>query len=100
VSTTVMTNRLELASFADIALKAATRLWFVAAVVGQLVFAFAVASCYGLTALRDDLHGWSRFITRGYVPGDRVGNFAVAMHVTSAVIVMLVGAMQLIPQVR
>ena len=43
MSTAVMTNRLELASFADTALKAVTRLWFVAAVVGQLVFAFAVA---------------------------------------------------------
>jgi hypothetical protein len=31
MSTTVMTNRLELSSFADTALKAATRLWFVAA---------------------------------------------------------------------
>jgi Predicted membrane protein (DUF2306) len=100
MSTAVMTNRLELASFADTALKAATRFWFVVVVLGQLVFAFAVASFYGLTGLRGDFHGWSRFITRGYVPGDRMGNFAVAMHVTSAVVVMLAGATQLIPRVR
>jgi tetratricopeptide (TPR) repeat protein len=100
MSTAVMTNRLELASFADTALKAATRFWFVVAVVGQLVFAFAVASFYGLTALRGDYHGWSKFITHGYIPGDRMGNFAIAMHVTSAVVVMLAGATQLIPQVR
>src|SRR6202158_5486823 len=100
MSTAVMTSRLELASFADTALKAATRFWFVVVVVGQLVFAFAVASFYGLTALRGDFHGWSKFITHGYVPGDRMGNFAIVMHVTSAVIVMLAGATQLIPQVR
>jgi hypothetical protein len=39
-----MTNRLELSSVADTALKAAARFWFVVTVVGQVVFAFAVAS--------------------------------------------------------
>jgi uncharacterized membrane protein len=95
-----MTNRLELTSFADTALKAAARLWFVVTVFGQLVFAFAVASFYGLTALRGDYHAWSKFISRGHVSGDTMGNFAVAMHVTSAVVVMLAGAIQLVPQVR
>jgi tetratricopeptide (TPR) repeat protein len=64
----------------------------------QLVFAFAVASFYGLTALRGDYHGW-RF-TNGYVPGVTRGNWAVVMHVASAVAVMLAGALQLVPQVR
>src|SRR5258707_12353416 len=100
MSTAVLTNRLELDSVADTALKVAVRIWFVVAVTGQLVFAFAVASFYGLTALRGNYHGWSRFISRGHVPGDTMGNFAVAMHVTSAVVVMLAGALQLIPQVR
>jgi uncharacterized membrane protein len=95
-----MTNRLELNSVAETTLKAAARFWFVVAVLGQLVFAFAVASFYGLTALRGDFHGWSKFITHGWVPGDHMGNFAVAMHVTSAVVVMLAGAVQLIPRVR
>ncbi|HWY55120.1 MAG TPA: DUF2306 domain-containing protein [Terriglobales bacterium] len=100
MSTAVMTNRLELSSVADAALKAAARFWFVVAVIGQLVFAFAVASFYGLTALRGDLHGWSKFISHGYIPGDRMGNLAIVMHVSSAVIVMLAGAAQLVPQVR
>jgi tetratricopeptide (TPR) repeat protein len=100
MSTAVMTNRLELTSFADTALKAAARFWFVVAVIGQLVFAFAIASFYGLTALREDFHGWGKFISRGHVAGDTMGNFAVAMHITSAVIVMLAGALQLIPQIR
>lgn len=100
MSTAVMTNRLELDSVADTALKAATRFWFVVTVVGQLVFAFALAAFYGLTAVRGDFHGWAKFLSRGYVPGDRMGNLAIAMHVGSAVLIMLAGAVQLVPQVR
>ena len=98
MSTAVMTNRLELSSVADTALKAASRFWFVATVVGQLIFAFTVASFYALTALRGDYHKWN--FTNGYIPGFSVGNTAVVMHVASAVIVMLAGAVQLVPQVR
>src|SRR5258706_3128734 len=100
MSTAVLTNHLELDSVADTALKVAARIWFVVAVIGQLVFAFAVASFYGLTALRGDYNGWSRFISHGLIRGDHMGNFAVAMHVAWAFIVMLAGAAQLIPKVR
>jgi len=100
MSTAVLTNRLDLDSVADSSLKAAARFWFVVTVIGQLMFAFAVASFYGLTALRGDFHGWSRFISRGYVSGDTLGNLAVVMHVGSAVGIMLAGALQLIPQIR
>jgi uncharacterized membrane protein len=98
MSTAVLTNRLELGSVAETALKAAARFWFGVTVIGQLVFAFAVASFYGLTALRGDYHGWR--ITNGYIPGVTKGNLAVAVHLISAVIVMLAGAVQLVPQVR
>ena len=100
VSTAVFTSRLELGSVANTALKASARLWFAVTVIGQLMFAFAVASFYGLTALRGDFHGWSKFISHGYVTGDRMGNFAVAMHIVSAVVIMLAGAVQLVPAVR
>jgi tetratricopeptide (TPR) repeat protein len=100
MNTAALTSWFEMNSVADTALKAAARFWFVVAVTGQLVFAFAVASFYGLTALRGDFHGWSKFITHGYVPGDTMGNLAVVMHVASAVIVMVAGALQLIPRVR
>jgi uncharacterized membrane protein len=100
MSTTVLTNRLELKSVADVTLKAAARFWFVVTVIGQLAFAFAVASFYGLTALRGDFHRWSKSITHGWVPGDTMGNFSVAMHLVSAVVVTLAGTVQLIPRVR
>ena len=98
MSTAVMTNRLELNSVADTALKAAARFWFGVTVIGQLVFAFAVASFYSLTAMRGDYHAWK--FTNGYVPGVTRGNWAVVMHVASAAVIMLAGAVQLIPQVR
>jgi uncharacterized membrane protein len=98
MSTAVMTNRLELDSVADSALKAAARFWFAVTVVGQLIFAFTVASFYALTALRGDYHKWN--FTNGYLPGFSMGNTAVVLHVASAVIIMLAGAVQLVPQVR
>lgn len=98
MSTMALTNRLELDSIADTALKAAARFWFGVTVVGQLAFGFAVASFYGLTALRGDYHGW-RF-THGFEPGVTKGNLAVVMHVASGALLMLAGAIQLVPQVR
>jgi len=89
---------LELDSAVDGALKAAARFWFVVAVIGQLLFAFATASFYGLTALRGDYHGWR--ISQGHVAGHTLGNAAVAVHLLSAVVIMLAGAVQLVPQVR
>src|SRR5229473_1256163 len=98
MSTAILTNRLELSSVADTALKAATRFWFVVILIGQLVFAFTVASFYGLSALRGDFHRWSKSITHGLVPGDTMGNLAVAMHLFSAVVVIVAGILQLVPQ--
>lgn len=98
MSTAVLTSRLELSSVADTALKVAARFWFVVTIVGQLIFAFAVASFYGLTALRGDYHGWK--ISNGFIPGVTKGNWAVAMHLASAAVIMLAGAIQLVPQVR
>lgn len=100
MTTAVWTDRVERVSAADTALKIATRSWFAVAVVGQLIFAFAVGSFYSLTALRGDYHGWSKFITHGHVPGDTAGNLAVALHIAAAVLVLMGGALQLIPSVR
>jgi uncharacterized membrane protein len=98
MSTAVLTNRLEMSTVAESVLKAAARFWFVVTVIGQLALAFTVASFYALTALRGDYHKWN--FTNGYVPGFSMGNTAVVMHVASAVIIMLAGAVQLVPQVR
>jgi hypothetical protein len=98
MSTALLWRRFELKSVADTVLKAAAGFWFAVTVLGQLAFGFAVASFYGLTALRGDYHGW-RF-TNGFIPGVTQGNWAVVMHVISAAVIMLAGAIQLVPQVR
>jgi hypothetical protein len=98
VLTTSLPRRWQLDSVADTALKVATRFWFAATVIGQLFFAFAVASFYSLTALRGDYHGWN--FTHGFTPGVTKGNLAVILHLASAVVIMLAGAAQLVPQIR
>jgi hypothetical protein len=98
-ATAVMIDRrLDLSSVADKALRAATIFWFVVTILGQLAFAFAIATFYGLTSLRGDYHKWN--FTNGFVPGLSMGNTAVVMHLASAAIIMLSGAVQLVPQVR
>jgi tetratricopeptide (TPR) repeat protein len=94
-------ERHSLQSSADTTLKGAVRFWFAVVVIGQLIFAFAVASFYGLAAVRGTSpQAWSQHITHGYVAGDIIGNFAVATHLFSAVIVILAGMLQLTPQIR
>jgi tetratricopeptide (TPR) repeat protein len=85
---------------ADSALKAAAGFWFVVVVLGQLVFAFTVASFYGLSAAHGHWQQWNKSMTHGYTPGHPMGNLAVVIHLTSAVVILLSGAIQLIPQVR
>ena len=69
-------------------------------VLGELVFAFTVASFYGLTAARGNWQQWNKSMAHGYTPGHPMGNLVVAIHLTSAVIILLSGAIQLIPLIR
>ena len=100
MSTALLNPRLGVNSVADKALKTSARFWFLVAVIGQLLLAFTVASFYGLTAVRGDWQAWNKFMLHGYIAGRTLGNFAVALHVFSASIVLLAGVIQLVPQVR
>src|SRR5579863_2723000 len=100
MSTAVISHRLEFHSLADAALKAAVRFWFAIAVIGQSIFFFAVASFYGVTAVRGNWQAWNKFMTHGNIPGRPLGNFVVSIHVFSAAIIILAGMLQLIPQIR
>src|SRR5205814_7545571 len=66
----------------------------------QLLFAFTVASFYGRTAARGDWWAWNQSITHGHVAGNRTGNLVVASHLLSAVIILIAGAIQLVPRIR
>ncbi len=100
MSTSVWTEGYDLNSVADRTLNAAARFWFVIAVAGQWMFAFYVAAFYGGAAARGDLQAWNKVMPHGHVPGDTAGNVAIAMHLLLAVIVIVGGPLQLIPQIR
>ena len=74
--------------------------WFAVGVTGQLLFAFSVAAFYGLSAVRGHWPSWNRFMTHGYVAEQAVGNGMVALHLAAATLVVVSGALQLVPQVR
>jgi tetratricopeptide (TPR) repeat protein len=102
MTTAVLTDRVSsmATSVADTALGAAARLWYLTAVVGQLVFVFAVASFYTSAAVRGNFRAWNRFMRQGYVPGDTIGNVTLAVHILMAVFIVTSGAIQLVPQIR
>ncbi|MEX0315862.1 MAG: DUF2306 domain-containing protein [Allomuricauda sp.] len=74
--------------------------WFVIAVLGQWIFAFYVAAFYGGAAMEGDFMRWNRVLPHGYVEGETMGNLAVAIHLLFAVIVMVGGPIQFVPQLR
>ncbi|MCH8861246.1 MAG: DUF2306 domain-containing protein [Proteobacteria bacterium] len=75
---------------ADKALKTAARLWFLVAVIGQWIFVYYVMFFYGAAAAQGDSEALRQ------IPGDSAGNFAMAMHLILAVIIMVGGPLQLV----
>ncbi len=76
-------SRHSLQDFAGASLKMAAGLWFIVAVVGQLIFATYIAVFYSRVAARGGLHSWNKSI-----------------HLLLAVVIIVSGALQLTPQVR
>lgn len=81
-------------------LKAAGHFWFVVAVLGQLMFAAYITVLYGGGAMRGDITVLATVMPKGHVPGDVIGNTTIIIHLLLAVLIMLGGAMQLVPQIR
>lgn len=86
---------------ANTALKAAARFWFAVTLAGQWIFACYVAVYFGSRVLRNGLAGLAEtHLPNGYIPGDTIGNLAVAAHVFMAALILVAGPLQLIPQIR
>jgi hypothetical protein len=100
MSTAVMTRGFELNVAATKALKAAATFWFAVAILGQLVFAASVAIFYGNSAAHGNWQAWNSAMTKGYQPGHTLSNSAAGAHVAGAVLIIILGALQLIPRVR
>ena len=82
------------------ALRIAAAAWFVVTALGQLMFVIYIAGFYGVATARGDLAAWSKVMPHGYVAGDTFGNTVVGFHLLFAALIMLSGAVQLIPAVR
>ncbi len=100
MSELVLDQKVHVVSSGDRPLQLAANFWFITAVFGQWLFASYLMLFYGGTAARGELHLWKEKLTHGYVPGDSVGNTAVVAHLLVAAMIMLLGSLQLIPQIR
>ncbi len=74
--------------------------WLGAAVFGQLLFAIYVVAFYGRTAAQGRYTAWNQVMPHGYVPGSEALNAVLAMHLLFAVVMMIGGALQLLPALR
>lgn len=82
------------------ALAAATTFWFVVTLAGQFMFVAYVLAVYGGAVVRGKLADWNVVMPHGYVQGDTLGNVAIGLHLLLAAVIMLGGALQLIPLLR
>jgi hypothetical protein len=97
---TALQERHALSHVADKTLHAAAAFWFLVAVIGQWMFVVYIVSFYGRAVMDGDLSRWSKVVSPGYIPGDHMGNFALALHLLVAAIITIGGPLQLIPQIR
>ena len=76
-------------------------LWFLSAAIGQWIFVSYVIIEYIPVLAASGLPGLGETgLPDGYVPGDLLGNIAIAFHVLIAIIIIGGGPLQLIPQIR
>ncbi|GJL91557.1 DUF2306 domain-containing protein [Hyphococcus sp.] len=101
MTTTIQSNASSGVRLSDKLLGLSGVLWFVFAAIGQWIFVYYVAASYipalaryGLPGLKDTA------LPNGHVPGDALGNLAIAFHVLIAIIIIGGGPLQLIPQIR
>ena len=82
------------------ALGRAAAAWCMVAVAGQLMFAAYVLRVYGRALIAGRPELWNKTMPHAWVPGDTLGNATAAGHLLLAVVVMLLGAVQLVPVLR
>lgn len=76
------------------------RIWFGVTVIGQLAFLLYILGFYGRSILLGQYADWNRVLVGGYVKGDSIGNISVGLHTVLAAVIMLCGALQLLPALR
>jgi uncharacterized membrane protein len=98
----VLPRRLQFGFTAEAALNASARFWFVVTALGQWTFTAYVTAFYGPRLVTGGPDGLEplRNLANGHIPGDTVGNAALAGHLLMAIVIMGGGPLQLIPQIR
>lgn len=81
-------------------LDATVILWFIVAVIGQLIFAVYTVMFYGEATISGQPEKWNDALPKGYISGDTTGNIIVGMHLFLTAIIIIGGPLQLIPKVR
>jgi hypothetical protein len=87
-------------SLAQRLLRHSAQVWCVLALSGQMLMAVYVLGFYGRAALEGDFARWNRVLFNGHVPGDSLGNAALALHLGFVVVIVIGGALQLVPVLR
>jgi hypothetical protein len=102
--TIVIISHSALAQLADRALKTSATSWFLTALIGLWIFVIYIVGYYAAPIFLEGVEAWTSTHLPGgesvYIPGDLIGNLAVAIHLVIAVIIMGFGPLQLIPIVR
>lgn len=75
-------------------------LWFLVAVVGQIMFAAHVILFYGGKALDGDIAAINKRLINGFIDGDMTGNIVLLGHLVFAFVITLGGPLQFVPQIR
>lgn len=82
------------------ALSLVAGIWFVTTMAGQLLMAAYVAVLYGRAAWEGEPERWNQILHNGHIAGDTTGNAVLALHLIFAVVIVLLGGLQLIPAIR
>lgn len=77
-----------------------SRAWFICLLLAQLVFVTYLALGYGIASIQNQLTKWNTFNTNAFVEGDTIGNLFYGLHVLLAIVMILGGSLQLIPNIR
>lgn len=102
MSAVTLDTHVDFPAVTDNGLNVATRAWFVVTVIGQWLFFYYIVAFYGRSTLQGNFELWNRnkFLFKGFVAGDRMGNLTFAAHVVLAAAMAFGGAMQLVPWIR
>jgi len=74
--------------------------WWAVALLGQGLFAAYVVAFYGRSAWLGQFEQWNKVLPNGWAAGQPVTNTVLSLHLLFTVVVVLGGALQLLPWLR